>query len=113
FAVNLADEDRDTVIDVAGPEIFTFNELVALLARTVASKARIIHVSASFQLILSTIFSRLMRDVTLTRDEIRGVMSDLLVSNSEPAAATRLSEWLVDRSDKIGTRYRSELSLRA
>jgi len=113
LAVDAANEQLDLSIDAVGPEIFTFNELVALLARTVASKAWFVHVSPSVELILARVFSRLTADVTLTRDEIRGLMGDLLVSKSAPTATTRLSEWLARNADVIGTRYRSEVSLRA
>jgi uncharacterized protein YbjT (DUF2867 family) len=113
LAVDASDDRRDTAIDAVGPELFTFNELVALLARTVASKARIIHVSPSVQLVFAWIFSALTRDVTLTRDEIRGLMSGLLRSTNAPTATTRLSEWLASNAKVIGTRYRSELSRRA
>jgi uncharacterized protein YbjT (DUF2867 family) len=113
LAVELAGEDRNKAIDAVGPESFTFNDLVALLARTVASNSRIIHVGPSVQLMLARIFSSLTGDVTLTRDEIRGLMSDLLVSESASTANTRLSEWLAAHAGSIGLRYRSELSLRA
>ncbi|MBV8056729.1 MAG: NAD(P)H-binding protein [Deltaproteobacteria bacterium] len=113
LAANMANEQRNLAIDAVGPETFTFNELVALLARTVASKAWIVHVSPSVELILARIFSRLTGDVTLTRDEINGLMQDLLVSTNAPTAATRLSEWLARNADTIGTHYRSEVLLRA
>jgi len=113
LAADTANEQHNIAIDAVGPEILTFNELVALLARTVASKTRIVHVSPSVELILASIFSRLTGDVTLTRDEIRGLMQDLLVSKNAPTATTRLSEWLACNADTIGNRYRSEVSLRA
>jgi uncharacterized protein YbjT (DUF2867 family) len=113
LAADTANEQYNLAIDAVGPEILTFNELVALLARTVASKARIVHVSPSVELILASIFSRLTGDVTLTRDEIRGLMQDLLVSKNAPTATTRLSAWLACNADTIGNRYRSEVSLRA
>ena len=113
LAADLANERRNLAMDAVGPEIYTFNELVALLARTIASKARIIHVGPSVELILARILSGLTGDVTLTRDEIRGLMQDLLVSESAATATTRLSEWLPCNASAIGTRYRSEVSLRA
>jgi uncharacterized protein YbjT (DUF2867 family) len=112
LATDLANEQRNVAIDAVGPEIFTFNELVALLASTVASKARIIHVSPLIELMLARIFSMLTGDVTLTRDEITGLMQNLLVSNDPPTATTRFSVWLARNADAIGSRYRSELSLR-
>jgi uncharacterized protein YbjT (DUF2867 family) len=113
LAADMADEQRNLALDAVGPESFTFNELVTLLARTVASKARIIHVSPSIELVLARIFSRLTGDVTLTYDEIRGLMQNLLVSRNAPTATTRLSEWLAHNADLIGTSYRSEMALRA
>jgi uncharacterized protein YbjT (DUF2867 family) len=113
LAVEMADKRNDIAIDAIAPEIFTFNQLVKLLAGAIRSKARLVHVPPSVQLILARAFSRFTGDVTLTRDEIRALMSDLLISKSAPNGTTCLSEWLTHNVDAIGTRYRSELSLRA
>jgi uncharacterized protein YbjT (DUF2867 family) len=113
LAVNLAHQNQNLTMDAAGPETFTFNQLVALLARTVGGKNWIIHVPPFLQLILAGAFGLLMGDVTLTRDEIRGLMSDLLVSKEKPTGKTRLSEWLALNAATIGIRYRSEVAMRA
>jgi NADH dehydrogenase len=99
-------------MDAVGPETFTFNELVAMLARAVGSKSWIVHVSPSVELFLAQLFGTLTGDVTLTRDEILGLMADLLVSHSRPTAATRLSEWLACNADELGLRYSSEIARR-
>jgi len=112
LAVDMSNARHNVAVDAVGPELFTFNELVALLSRTVASRARIVHVHPSIQLILARVFGVLTHDVTLTLDEIQGLMSDLLRSKSAPTATTRLTEWLGRNADVIGTRYRSEVSLR-
>jgi len=52
----------------------------------------------------------LVRDVMLTGDEIRGLMTNLLATESPPNAATRFSEWLASNADKIGIAYASELA---
>jgi NADH dehydrogenase len=113
LAIEMANERTDHAIDAVGAELFTFNELVALLARTVASKARIVHVNPPVQLILGRIFSAFTGDITLTRDEIRGLMSDLLWSKNAPTGIAHLSEWLGRNASTIGTHYRSEVSRRA
>ena len=112
LAADMANESRDLAIDAVGPEILTFNQLVALLARTVGSKARIVHVSPWVELLVARIFSKMTGDITLTRDEIRGLMRDLLVSKGAPTAKTRLSEWLSVNAGAFGTEYRSEMALR-
>ncbi len=52
----------------------------------------------------------LVKDVVLTRDEVDGLMANLLVTDSPPTGTTRLSEWLRDHADSVGTQYASELN---
>ena len=53
-----------------------------------------------------------VRDVLLTRDEIAGLMANLLVTNSPPAGTTKLSEWAREHAADLGRRYASELGRR-
>jgi len=117
FAADLAEiaekaarDDRSATLDAVGPEIFTFDELVRMLARAVGSKSRIVHVDPRIALAFAQMVGWLMRDVTLTRDEARGLMANLLVTDSQPNAATRFSQWLRSNADKIGVAYTSELA---
>ena len=110
IAVHAARDDRRITLDAVGPEIFTFDELVRMLASTVHRKARIVHVDPRIALAMTQIVSRLVRDVMLTRDEIRGLMTNLLVTDSPPNASTRFSQWLASNADKIGIAYASELA---
>jgi len=110
LAVEAASSEENVTFDAAGPETFTFEELVRLIARTVGSRARITHVSPSKALFFSRLAGRLLNDVVLTRDEIDGLMANLLVSDSSPRGRTRLSEWLSEHAQAIGTNYFSELA---
>ncbi len=110
IAVDAARDDRRITQDAVGPEIFTFDELVRMLARAVHRKAKLVHVDPRIALAMTQIVSWLVRDVMLTRDEIRGLMTNLLVTDSPPNAATRFSEWLASNADKIGLAYQSELA---
>lgn len=110
LVVDAARDSSNSVIDAAGPEVFTFNQLVAMLAMTVKSWARIIHVSPQLALTLSGVIGRLTHDVLLTKDEVRGLLTNLLVSKDPPRGWTRLSEWLGENADKIGRSYASELA---
>ena len=107
---NAAGDDRSVRFDAVGPEIFTFDELVRMIARTVGSKSRIVHADPRVAVAFARIVGWLVRDVTLTRDEARGLMSNLLVTDSPPNAPTRFSEWLRASADKIGVAYESELA---
>jgi NADH dehydrogenase len=109
IAVHAAQEDGNMTIDAVGPEIYTFDELVRLIAEKVHSRARIVHVPPGLGLFLARLMGYLVRDVVLTRDEVLGLMSDLLVSGGPPTGQTRLSEWLEGHAAAMGSRYASEL----
>jgi uncharacterized protein YbjT (DUF2867 family) len=110
IAADAARDDLRVILDAVGPEIFTFDELVRMLASAVHRKARIVHVAPRIALAMTQIVSSLVRDVMLTRDEIRGLMTNLLVTDSPPNAPTRFSQWLASNADKIGIAYASELA---
>jgi NADH dehydrogenase len=109
IAVRAGQEQGNSIRDAVGPENYTFNEMVLLIARAIGSRARMIHLSPRLALLLSKLIGRLVSDVILTRDEVRGLMAGLLVSKSPPTGWTRLSEWLADNAGQVGTRYSSEL----
>jgi NADH dehydrogenase len=51
----------------------------------------------------------LVKDVMLTRDEVEGLMANLLVSDCPPTGQTRLGDWLDENADGVGAKYASEL----
>ena len=48
----------------------------------------------------------------ITREEIKGLMADLLQVNSRPTGITRLSDWIREHADSLGREYTSELARR-
>ena len=110
IAANASSDDQSAIFDAVGPEIFTFDELVRMIASAVHSKSRIVHVDPRVAVAFAWIVGWFVRDVTLTLDEARGLMSNLLVTDSSANAPTRFSEWLRNNADKIGVEYQSELA---
>jgi NADH dehydrogenase len=100
----------DLEIDAVGPETFTFEEMVRLIADQVRSRAKFVHVRPGLALLATRLMGYVLRDVVLTRDEMRGLMEGLLVSKGEPLGRTRFSEWLEQNSDTVGVSYANELS---
>ncbi len=98
-----------SVADAAGPDIFSFNALLHLLASSMGIRSRLLHMPPSIGLALTRLVGLLMRDMALTRDEVDGLMAGLLTSDAAPTGTTRLSEWLKDNADNLGRRYVSEL----
>ena len=110
IAVSAAHQNENIIIDAVGPEIYTFDELVRFIANRIHSRAKIIHLRPALALFLSKLVGYMVSDVVLTRDEVKGLMLNLLVSQNPPTGQTRLSDWLSKNADSLGAKYASELS---
>src|SRR3989339_1329710 len=110
IAVNAGHSNDNMVLDAVGPEIFRYEELIRLIADRVQSKARIIHLKPGLALFLSKFIGYMVNDVVLTRDEVEGLLANLLVSKNPPTGKTRLSDWLTQNVGIVGTCYASELA---
>jgi len=108
-AVRAGHQDHNAIIDAVGPETYSYQELVRLIAEIVGSRARIIHVAPSLAFVLARVLGFMVRDVVLTREEIGGLMSGLLVSKDPPTGKTFLSDWLKQNADTIGRSYAPEV----
>lgn len=109
IAVNAGHKNDNMIIDAVGPEIFQFEELVRLIADKIHSRARIVHVRPGLALFLARLTGYIVGDVVITRDEMEGLMSNLLISQDPATGQTRLSQWLGENADAIGVKYASEL----
>ena len=102
---------RDNLaFDAVGPEVYTFDQLVRLIADCVNSRARTLHLRPGLALFASKLLGLLVKDVLLTRDEVDALRSDLLVSPHPATAPTSLADWLRQNAARIGAGYTSELS---
>jgi NADH dehydrogenase len=109
LAVDAAAAPHSFLADAVGPERFRFNELVAAVAGSVGSRAKIIHAPVPLVLPALRLLGLLLGDVILTRDEVSGLLANLLVSADPPAGTTRLSDWLLENAQTVGARYSSEV----
>ena len=100
------------IIDAIGPETFTFRELVETIGEIIEKRRPIIPVSPGLGYIAASIIGKIVGDVFLTREEISGLMQDLLCTDSAPAGKTRLTEWAQHHAGELGMRYASELARR-
>ncbi|TAK13680.1 MAG: NAD-dependent epimerase/dehydratase family protein [Anaerolineae bacterium] len=98
-----------TVVDAIGPETYTFNDLVAMLKKTVDSRTLVMHLPPMMAYAASRLAGLLVGDMVLTREEVDGLLDDLLVTNSPPAGKTRLSEWAAANAGWLGKNYAHEI----
>ncbi len=109
LAVNAGQHESNLAIDAVGAEIFSFDDLVRLIAVAVHSKTRLVHVRPGVALSMLRLVEPFVGDVVLTREEIDGLMANLLVSKEPPTGQTRFSEWLAQNQSILGVKYASEL----
>lgn len=101
-----------TIIDAIGPETFTYRGFVEEIGRIIGKKRPIISVPPVFGYITGSIISKLVNDIFITREEIEGLMADLLYVNSPPAGKTKFTDWAGKHADSLGREYASELARR-
>jgi uncharacterized protein YbjT (DUF2867 family) len=104
------DETGNAVMDAVGPETYTFEELVRLIASSIGRSVRFVHVPASLAYLATLVAGWFVGDVVLTWEEYRGLMGNLLAPEGPASGSTRLSEWLSAHKESVGKRYASEVA---
>lgn len=109
LVVQAGQQSDNLLKDAAGPDIFSFQELVELIASKLNRKVLIMHVNPSLAFYLAKLIEPLVGDVLITRQEVEGLMANLLISQQPPTGHTRLATWLEEHADHVGKEYASEL----
>ena len=109
IAIASASGTDRVVSDAVGPETYSFGEFVRCIAAKIGSGARIVHLSPVLVRGLLGLAGVAVHDVVLTPDEITGLMSELLVSQSLPLGRTRFSDWIEQAGETLGRAYASEM----
>ena len=108
-AVEGGSQSESSVADAAGPDAFSFEAVLRLLASSMGVRRWFLHTPPRVGLALTGLVGLLMRDMALTHDEVVGLMADLLTSEAAPTGTTKLRDWLAEYGDGLGRRYVSEL----
>jgi uncharacterized protein YbjT (DUF2867 family) len=103
---------EDQIIEAIGPETFTYRELVATIGEIIGKRRRIISVSPAVGHSVGWMIGKWVGDVMITREEIAGLMANLLYVDSSPTGTTKLTDWARERASSLGRKYTSELARR-
>lgn len=98
-----------TIIDAIGPEIWTFHQMVNLISEKIGKHPMIIKVSPAFGIFCGKILGLFLHDVLLTRNELKGLMDELLTSTQPANGPTKFTEWLERNKSTVGSSYSSEI----
>ena len=108
--VEAVETKENALRNAVGPETFTFEELVRLIAAQVGKPVHTIRVPALVAYLCTRLTGFVVRDVVLTWEEYQGLMSNLLAPQGPSTGETRLSQWLSENREHIGRRYASEVA---
>jgi len=104
------DRPENAVVDAVGPEAFSFEELVRLIAQKAGRQIRLAHVPAGVAYLSTLVVGGVVGDVVLTWEEYEGLMGNLLASDAPSAGEMLLSEWLKENAERVGRTYASEVA---
>jgi NADH dehydrogenase len=110
IAIRQSAEAAGAAVDAIGPETFTFRELVALIAEKLGKNPRFVSVPPFVGILCGRILGVFLGDVLLTRNELKGLMNEMLISKQPPNGVTKFSDWLERNKATVGGRYSSEVA---
>ncbi len=109
IAIATANDKSSAIIDAIGPESYSFIEFVKTISKAIGKKPFLIKTPPRLGLFLGRVIGLYVRDVILTDEELKGLMSNLLTSRQKPNGPTKFSEWIKQYSSSVGRAYSSEL----
>jgi NADH dehydrogenase len=112
LAVQWGSASENAIVNAIGPETFTYRELVQTIGRLIGAPRPVISVPPAMGYWVGRVVGALMGDVTITREEIAGLMANLLYVDAPPAGTTKLTDWISAHAEALGRRYTSELARR-
>ncbi len=112
LAVEWGARGENVILNAIGPETFTYRELVETIGRLIGARRPVIGVPPRVGYWIGRLVGGLMGDVTITREEIAGLMANLLYVETPPTGTTKLTDWIAAHADTVGRRYASELARR-
>ena len=112
LAIQYADGAENIELDAVGPEVFTYAQLVRLVRDQTGSRCWVAPSPKPLTHLAGRALGWFLNDIVLTKDEIKGLSQGLLVSKSDQRAPapTRLTEWLEQNAQHLGTHYANEVS---
>jgi NADH dehydrogenase len=103
---------ENVIINAIGPETFTYRELVKAIGAAIGRPRPLVNVPPGVGCLLGKLVGWFMHDTFITREEIRGLMAELLHVDTPATGDTPLTVWMKKNAATLGLRYASELDRR-
>ncbi len=112
LAVEQGKRRENCIIDAIGPETFTYRELVQAINEAIGKRRPIVPLPPSLVYIAGFLVGKMVGDIIINHEEIKGLMDGLLCTSSLPAGATRFTDWIKENAASLGNKYSNELARR-
>lgn len=104
---------ENATINAVGAEDYTYHALVEMMREALGVWRPAVGVPPFLGYLASLAVGKFVDDVFVTREEISGLMADLLhAPGSRPTGKTALSAWVRENRDTLGKKYHGELPRR-
>lgn len=100
---------QDVTVDAAGPEVMTFEQLVNAIGVAIGRTRQIVHLPPRLSLLLLRMVGWSVGEVILSKEELDGLRTELLVSHEPPRGKESVLGWLNENGARLGLTYASEL----
>jgi uncharacterized protein YbjT (DUF2867 family) len=112
LAVEQGTKTENAIINAIGPETYSYRNLVRMIGLAIGKPRPLVSIPPVVGYWAGKLIGWTQGDVMITREEIRGLMANLLYVNAPPAGETKLSDWACEHAAELGLRYASEVSRR-
>ena len=112
LAVEQGQSDENVILNAIGPETFTYRELVQTIGQIIHRKRPVISIPPRPGYLIGSVIGWIMNDVTITWEEVQGLMADLLRVDTPATGKTPLTAWTQANASTLGKHYASELARR-
>ncbi len=112
LAVREGRRTENIIINAIGPETFSYRDLVSAIGEAIGRPRPLVNVPPEMGYWLGKVIGWIQHDSFITREEIRGLMSELLYVDTPPTGKTPLTAWMRKNAGALGLRYASELDRR-
>lgn len=109
LCVEAAAGESGLSVDAVGPETFTFRDWVAMVRDAIGARAWLVHVPPALVPAATWGIGVVLRDVLLTREELTGLMAELVVTDGPTTGHVAFSDWLREHAADLGREWASEV----
>ena len=109
MAIELGASNEDVTRDAVGPETFRYKDYIKLIARSMGVRRIIMPVPPIMGWMAGRVMGFFLKDMVITRAEIRGLMRGLVASDEEPMGVIKFSVWIKTKGDGLGRKYHNDL----